>query len=62
MSENNKISKQEAKQLVEQSDFGYLIVGDIEPIPVIGEVDPEEIKHRTDVDKYEFGKTDCVNQ
>lgn len=49
------IDRQTAKQIVDDVDFGYLVVGRMEPVPTIGEVDPDEREVKTDVEMYRFG-------
>lgn len=42
--EPDHISKQEAVERVKQADFGVLVLGRMEPVPVLGEVEEHRVE------------------
>lgn len=50
---SDEITREEAKQLVDEADRGILTVVNAEPVPAIGEVDEHELEVTTEM--YSFG-------
>ena len=54
----DRVSRKEAKELIEQSDYGILILSRVQKVPVIGEVDNEDRKLEVITKEVEFGDED----
>ncbi len=56
---SEQITRERAIEIVEECEKGLLMVGEVEPIPVIGELS-EDDKHKVNVvvNAYEFGNED----
>lgn len=50
-----EISKEEAKELVDEASRGILVVINPEPVPVIGDVPPEDHQIAVKTEGYRFG-------
>lgn len=48
-----KITREQAKALVDNAQFGTLVIGELRPVPVIGTV--EEREKEPHVDSFQFG-------
>ena len=54
--EQERISRRQAKALVEDADWGVIMVGNFVPIPTIGEVPLEEMRMTAEFHTYRFGE------
>lgn len=54
----DEISREEAKELLDNAQFGFIIVGSTHDIPSIGEIPMGEKKMKVELDKYKFGDID----
>lgn len=52
------ISREEAKDLIDQSDYGILILSRVQKVPTIGEVDDENRKLEVVTKEVQFGDKD----
>lgn len=50
-----KVSRREAQEIVGMAQFGFLVVADVEPVPLIGGTDVESFKFKVTVEPYQFG-------
>lgn len=50
----HNITKEQAKTLIDECEHGVLIVGSLEPVPELGEVDAHKI--RANIESYKFGE------
>lgn len=53
-----EITREEAKELIENVDAGTLVVAGLEPIPTLGMVDEDELSLKPTVSSYRFGDLD----
>lgn len=58
MTESPKITREMAHELIDNADYGVIIVGTIDPVPEIGSVDEHKIK--VSADTFRFGNTHYV--
>lgn len=54
MSEINKISKAEAKQVIDEVDVGFLLIPEANPLPVLGEIDDTDQEYSLGATGFEF--------
>ena len=54
------VSKDVAKELVDEATYGFMVVARSEPIPAIGKVDPKEIKYNVRAQPVQFGNQDEI--
>lgn len=50
-----EISRETAKELVDEAAFGFLVIGDAEPKPTLGTVPLDELEYEISVETYRFG-------
>ena len=54
--EPEHVSRDHVRELVIAADYGIIQVVAVEPIPSIGEVDPEDRAYRAEADVFAFGQ------
>lgn len=63
MPSEKEVTREEAKELVGDAEFGFLVLGESEHIPVIGSVeDTDELKKSMSVNHYRFGDVEAAEQ
>jgi len=50
-----EISRETAKELVDEAEFGFLVIGDVESKPTLGTVPLDELECEISVETYRFG-------
>ena len=58
MSDPERISKEAAKEFIDGSDWGYIIVCNSDIVPTLGKVKPTELQAELSVETYRFGESD----
>lgn len=56
MSEYTEVSKETAKEMIDNAEFGFLILHETEPIPSLGSIPPDERKVKITSEVYSFGE------
>jgi len=51
-----KISRERAKELIDDHQAGRIIVTDLEPVPTIGDVPVDELAFESSIETYRFGE------
>lgn len=51
-----RVSKEEAKALIDDLQFGFIITASIDDVPTIGTVPPGELKKEISAETYRFGE------
>ena len=54
--EQERITRRQAKALVEDADWGVIMVGNLVPVPTIGEVPLDEMRMTAEFHTYRFGE------
>lgn len=58
-----EVTRSEAQELVEGAEFGFLVLGEVEEIPVIGSVEEmDEIDRKMEINHYRFGDVEKAEQ
>lgn len=58
--ERGRISREEAKEIIEEAKFGSILIADTEFVPTLGEVDREDREMEIAYERYMFGDADEV--
>jgi hypothetical protein len=51
-----QIPRERAKQLIDEHQWGCLIVSDLEPVPTIGDVDEDDQEYWSETATFQFGE------
>jgi hypothetical protein len=55
--DREKISRDAAKELIDEAEFGFIAVVDIEPKDTLGHVPPEDLEYEATAKTYRFGES-----
>lgn len=50
------VTKEEAKQIIDESVSGFVVVVRPEMVPTLGYVNPEDLRISPEVESYQFGR------
>jgi len=57
-----QISLEDAKRLIDEAAFGFIVLGGVEQKPVLGDVPIEDREFEVTVDSYRFGSEEADDQ